>query len=115
MKRSNLRIIEIEDGKESQLKGPENIFDKIIDENLPNLKNEMAINVQEAFRTPNRLEQIRNKQTYQNYTRLINRDSKSQKILGRCHRDTKRTQMPTQANIPSKNLNYHRWRNQDIP
>ena len=28
---------------------------------------------------------------------------------------TKRTQIPTQATIPSKTLNYHRWRNQSIP
>jgi hypothetical protein len=26
-----------------------------------------------------------------------------------------RTQMPAQATIPSKTLNYHRWRKQDIP
>ena len=53
MKRSNLRIIGIEEGEESQLKGPENIFNKIIEENFPNLKEEMVINVQEAYRTPN--------------------------------------------------------------
>jgi hypothetical protein len=29
--------------------------------------------------------------------------------------DTKRTQMPAQATIPSQTLNYHRWRNQSIP
>ena len=28
---------------------------------------------------------------------------------------TMRTQMPAQATIHSKTLNYHRWRNQDIP
>ena len=53
MKRSNLKIIGIEEGEESQLKGPENIFNKIIEENFPNLKEEMVINVQEAYRTPN--------------------------------------------------------------
>ena len=53
MKRPNLKIIGIEEGEESQLKGPENIFNKIIEENFPNLKKEMAINVQEAYRTPN--------------------------------------------------------------
>ena len=60
MKRPNLKIIGIEEGKESQLKGPENIFNKIIEENFPNLKEEMVINVQEAYRTPNRLDQKRN-------------------------------------------------------
>jgi hypothetical protein len=34
--------------RDSQLKGPENIFNKIIEENLPNLKKEMPINIQEA-------------------------------------------------------------------
>ena len=53
MKRSNLKIIGIEEGEESELKGPENIFNKIIEENFPNLKEEMVINVQEAYRTPN--------------------------------------------------------------
>ena len=53
MKRPNLKIIGIEEGEESQLKGPENIFNKIIEENFPNLKEEMVINVQEAYRTPN--------------------------------------------------------------
>ena len=53
MKRPNLKIIGIEEGEESELKGPENIFNKIIEENFPNLKKEMAINVQEAYRTPN--------------------------------------------------------------
>jgi hypothetical protein len=31
MKRPNLKIIGIEEGEESQLKGPENIFNKIIE------------------------------------------------------------------------------------
>ena len=56
MKRSNLRIIGIEEGEEAQLKGEENIFNKIIEENFPNLK-DMPMKVQEAYRTPNRLDQ----------------------------------------------------------
>jgi hypothetical protein len=43
------------------------------------------------------------------------RNYESQKILGRYHTDPKRTQMPVQGTIPSKTLNYHRWRNQSIP
>jgi hypothetical protein len=31
------------------------------------------------------------------------------------HADSKRTQMPAQSTIPSKTLNQHRWRNQNIP
>jgi hypothetical protein len=57
MRRPNLRIIGIEDSEDSQLKGPVNIFNKIIEENFPNLKKEMPINIQEAYRTPSRLDQ----------------------------------------------------------
>ena len=38
MRRPNLRIIAIEESKDLDLKGPVNIFNKIIDENFPNLK-----------------------------------------------------------------------------
>jgi hypothetical protein len=38
MKRPNLRINEIEKNEDSQLKGPENVFNKIIEENVSNLK-----------------------------------------------------------------------------
>jgi hypothetical protein len=51
---------------------------------------------------------------YQNYTRLLNRGYESQQSLVRGHADSKRTQMPDQATIPSKTLNQHRWRNQNI-
>jgi len=34
MKRPNLRIIEIEESKESQFQGTENIFNKIIEQNF---------------------------------------------------------------------------------
>ena len=56
MRRPNLRIIGIEESENSQLKGPVNIFNKII-ENFPNLKKEIPMNIQEAYRTPNRLYQ----------------------------------------------------------
>jgi hypothetical protein len=38
MRKTNLRIIGIEESGDSQLKGPINIFNKIIEENFPNLK-----------------------------------------------------------------------------
>jgi hypothetical protein len=57
MKKTNLIIIEIEEEEHSQFKEPENIFNKIIEENVPNLKKEMIINIKEAYRTPNRLDQ----------------------------------------------------------
>jgi hypothetical protein len=40
-------------------KGIHNIFDKTITENFPNLEEAMPIQVQEASRTPNRLDQNR--------------------------------------------------------
>jgi hypothetical protein len=43
----------IEEGEEVQAKAMSNIFNKIITENFPNLE------VQEASRTPNRLDQNR--------------------------------------------------------
>jgi hypothetical protein len=55
MKRPNLRIKEIEE--EIQVKDTESIFNKIIEENFPNLKKEMPIKVKEAYRTANRLNQ----------------------------------------------------------
>jgi hypothetical protein len=39
IKRPNLRIMGIEEGKELQAKGIHNIFNKIITENFPNLEN----------------------------------------------------------------------------
>ena len=57
MKRPNLSIIGLEESEDSQLKGPVKIFNKIIKENFPNLKKEMPMNMQEAYRTPNRLDQ----------------------------------------------------------
>jgi hypothetical protein len=44
MRRPNLRIIGIEESEDSQLKGPVNIFNKIIEESFPNLKKEMPVN-----------------------------------------------------------------------
>jgi hypothetical protein len=60
MRRPNLRIIGIEENKDSQHKRKVNIFNKIIEENFPNLKKEMPMSIQEAYRTPNRVYQKRN-------------------------------------------------------
>jgi hypothetical protein len=60
-RRPNLWIIEVDENEYFQLKGPAIIFNKIIEENFPNLKKkEMPMNIQEAYRTPNRLDQKRN-------------------------------------------------------
>ena len=59
MRRPNIRIIGVDENEDFQIKGPTNIFNKI-KETFPNLKKEMPKNIQEAYRTPNRLEQKRN-------------------------------------------------------
>ena len=51
MRRPNLRIMGLEKSEDFQFKGPANIFNKIIEENFPNLKKEMPMNTQEAYRT----------------------------------------------------------------
>jgi predicted nuclease with TOPRIM domain len=57
IKRPNLRIMGIAEGEEVQAKGMRNIFNKIITENyFPNLEKTMPIQIQEASRTPNRLD-----------------------------------------------------------
>jgi hypothetical protein len=64
IRRLNLRIIGIEQKEDFQLKGPVNTFNKIIEENFPNLKEEMLMNIQEAYCTPNSLDQKRNSSHY---------------------------------------------------
>jgi hypothetical protein len=59
IKRPNLGIMGIEEGEEVQSKGIHNIFNKMITENFPNLEKMMPIQVQEASKTPNRLDQNR--------------------------------------------------------
>jgi chromosome segregation ATPase len=47
LRRPNLRIIGIDENEDFQLKGPVNVFDKII-EHFPNLKKKMPMNIQVA-------------------------------------------------------------------
>jgi hypothetical protein len=47
MKSPNLRLIGIDENEDFQLNGSVNIFNKIIEENFPNLKKEMTINIEE--------------------------------------------------------------------
>jgi Mg2+ and Co2+ transporter CorA len=58
IKRPNSKIMGIEE-EEVQAKGIHNAFNKIISENFPNLKKPLPIQVQEASRTPNGLDQSR--------------------------------------------------------
>jgi chromosome segregation ATPase len=60
MRSPNLWKIGIEENEDFQLKWPVNVFNKIKEENFPNLKKEMPMNTQEAYRTQNRLDQKRN-------------------------------------------------------
>jgi hypothetical protein len=48
VRKPNIRIIGKEESEDFQLKGPENIFYKSIEENLLNLKKEIPMNIQEA-------------------------------------------------------------------
>jgi hypothetical protein len=48
------------------LKGPENIFNKIIEENFPYQKKERLMNMQEAYRIPNKLDQKKFLPTHNN-------------------------------------------------
>jgi hypothetical protein len=75
MKRPNLRIIRIEKNENSRLKGPENVFNKIIGENFPNLKKEMDIKVEEAYSTPNKWDQGR-KSSHHIIIKTLNEQSK---------------------------------------
>jgi exonuclease VII large subunit len=45
MRRPNLRKTDIDENEDFQLKGPINIFNKFIEENFPNLKKEMPMNI----------------------------------------------------------------------
>jgi hypothetical protein len=53
-----MRIMGIEE-EEVQAKGIHKIFNKLITENFPNLEKVIRIQVQEASRTPNKLDQNR--------------------------------------------------------
>lgn len=59
LKTQNQGIIGIEESKDSHLRGSKSIFNKIREESFPNLKKEMAINVQGDNRTPSRFDQKR--------------------------------------------------------
>jgi hypothetical protein len=60
MRRPNLQIIGVDQNEDFQLKGAAYMFNKIIEEDFSNLKKKMPMNIKEAYRTPNRLDQKRN-------------------------------------------------------
>jgi hypothetical protein len=64
MKRTNLRIIRIEIEGDCSLKVTENMFNKLVGENFSNLKKNVPINVQEAYRTTTNTVSQKRKSTY---------------------------------------------------
>ena len=48
MRRPNLKIIGVDENEDFKLKGPANVFNKIVEDNFTNLKKEMPKNIQEA-------------------------------------------------------------------
>ena len=51
MKRNNIRIIGIPEGEEEE-QGIENLFEKVMMENFPNLRREKVTHIQETQRVP---------------------------------------------------------------
>jgi hypothetical protein len=62
IKRANMRIMGIEEQEEVQAKRMYNISNKTITEKFSDLEKVFPIHVQEASRTPKRLDQIRTSQ-----------------------------------------------------
>ena len=58
-KRANLRIIGIEEGREVETNGINNIFKEVVSENFPNIEKEINTQIQETYRTPPRQDQRR--------------------------------------------------------
>jgi len=80
MKRPNLRIIGIEECEESQ--GQENNLDKIKEEKFPNLKKKMPMKIQESYRIPIKLDQLKKILPPHNNQ---NTKSTEQCVLAICH------------------------------
>ena len=55
MKHNNICIIGVPEGEESE-QGIENLFEKIMTENFPNLVKEKDTQIQEAWRVPNKMD-----------------------------------------------------------
>jgi hypothetical protein len=82
MKRPNLRIMGIEEGKEIQTEGIGNPFSKIVAENFPKPKKE---NIQEAYKAPNCQDQKR--KYSQEYHNQNTQHKEQRKNTGGCKRE----------------------------
>jgi hypothetical protein len=144
MRRPNL-LIRVNENEDFQLKGPANIFNKIIEENFSNLKKEMPMNIQKAYRTPSRLDQKGNSSKHiiirtnaPNKDRILKavREKGQVTYKGRPIRITpdfspesmkarrswtdviktlREHKYQPRLLLRSQTFNYHRWRNQSIP
>jgi hypothetical protein len=85
MRRPTLRITGVDENEDFQLKGPANIFNKIIEENFPNLKKEISTNVQEDHRIPNSLDQKSNSSQHIiiRTTKALNKDRILKAVRGK--------------------------------
>jgi hypothetical protein len=79
IKTPNLRTMSTEERERVQAKRMHNIFNKIMTENFPNLEKTIPIQVQEAPRTPNKIEQ--NRTTPQNIIIKTTRTENRERIL----------------------------------
>ena len=50
MRKLSLQNVGIDEGEEIQGNGIDQIFNKIIDENFPKLKEQMSVNIQETYK-----------------------------------------------------------------
>jgi hypothetical protein len=93
MTRLNLRIIGIDENEDFQLKGTANIFNNIIEENFPTQKKEVPTNIQEAYRTPNRLDQKINSSSHIiiRTTNALNKDRILKVVREKCQATYKGT------------------------
>jgi hypothetical protein len=86
MRRPNLRILGVDENEDFQLKDLTNTFNKIIEENFPNLKKDMPMNIQEAYKAPNRLDQKRNSSGHIiiRTTNALNKNRILKAVRGKC-------------------------------
>jgi hypothetical protein len=69
--------------EEVQAKEIHNIFNKIIAKNFPNIKKELIIQGQEAYRTPNRLDQNRTSHGILSLKRLAQKQRRNIEVCKR--------------------------------
>jgi hypothetical protein len=88
MTRPNLRVIGIGERRDFQIQDPENISNKTIEENFPNLKKNMSIYIQKVNRKLNRLDQKR-KSSRHILIKALNVQNNNKKILKAARRRAK--------------------------